>query len=138
MTHKCENSNIVFKIDINLSGECFMNDFDICTLFGNILNNAFEATMRLENCQNKPIILKMSKINDFYVLKETNYMTPSKRRRENIFETSKKDKENHGIGLKNIDEVVEKYGGIKKISVNNDLFTLKIMFPVHTVTKSAL
>ncbi len=47
-----------------------------------------------------------------------------------IFLTSKPDKANHGFGLRNIDDVIKKYGGIKKISVDIDVFTMMIMIPI--------
>ncbi len=47
-----------------------------------------------------------------------------------MFLTSKPDKLNHGFGLKNIDDVIKKYKGIKKISVDMDVFTIMIMIPI--------
>lgn len=107
-----------------------MSDFDICTLFGNILSNAFEATMRLDDHKNMPIIFKMSVIDNFLVVKVTNHTLIHKKDDPIMFLTSKPDKLNHGFGLKNIDDVIKKYKGIKKISVDMDVFTIMIMIPI--------
>ena len=130
MIQKCKETEITFEMDINLPGQCFMSDFDICTLFGNILSNAYEATMRLDEHKNKPIIFKMSIIDNFLVIKVTNHTLIHKKGDPNIFLTSKPDKANHGFGLRNIDDVIKKYGGIKKISVDIDVFTMMIMIPI--------
>lgn len=130
MIQKCKETEITFEMDINLPGQCFMSDFDICTLFGNILSNAYEATMRLDEHKNKPIIFKMSIIDNFLVIKVTNHTLIHKKGDPNIFLTSKLDKANHRFGLRNIDDVIKKYGGIKKISVDIDVFTMMIMIPI--------
>lgn len=130
MLQKCNESEITFDMEINLPGQCFMSDFDICTLFGNILSNAFEATMRLDDHKNMPIIFKMSVIDNFLVVKVTNHTLIHKKDDPIMFLTSKPDKLNHGFGLKNIDDVIKKYKGIKKISVDMDVFTIMIMIPI--------
>ena len=130
MIQKCNESQITFEMEINLPGQCFMSDFDICTLFGNILSNAFEATMRLDDYKDKPIIFKMSIIDNFLVIKVTNHTLLNKKGDLKVFLTSKPDKANHGFGLKNIDDVIKKYKGIKKISVDMDVFTMMIMIPI--------
>lgn len=135
MQQKCSMDNIIFKMDINLHEQCFMNDFDVCTLFGNILINAYEATMRLENHENKEIVFKMGVIDSFIVVKISNYILPDKNTKSYLFKTSKSDKENHGLGMKNIDDIVNKYGGIKKISIVGELFILKVIFPAQQLTK---
>ena len=53
-----------------------------------------------------------------------------------MFLTSKPDKLNHGFGLKNIDDVIKKYKGIKKISVDMDVFTIMIMIPIPWLPKT--
>ena len=38
--------------------------------------------------------------------------------------TSNPDKENHGFGLRNIDEILKKYNGTSKIDIDNGVFTI--------------
>ena len=40
--------------------------------------------------------------------------------------TTKKDKENHGFGLKNIRSVVEKYKGKCNVELNKGIFSIDI------------
>ena len=41
--------------------------------------------------------------------------------------TSKQDKENHGIGTQNMQQVVEKYDGTLDISYTEDTFTVTVL-----------
>ncbi len=45
---------------------------------------------------------------------------------DNLIETTKKDKENHGLGLVNIKEIVEKYQVEHYIDVDDGYFTYYI------------
>lgn len=132
MRKKCDKEGIHFEVNINFSRGCFMTDFDVCTLFGNILENAYEASMQLDSAVDMPIIFKMDNIDNYIIIKLTNYMKPRNTASKGItLATTKEDKENHGLGLKNLDDVLQKYNGTKKISIDENLFVLKIMIPVQ-------
>ena len=45
-------------------------------------------------------------------------------------ETTKKDNKNHGYGLKNIESVVQKYGGELIFNVRDGMFCLSVIIPV--------
>ena len=132
MRKKCDKAGIHFEVNINFSRGCFMTDFDVCTLFGNILENAYEASMQLDSAVDMPIIFKMDNIDNYIIIKLTNYMKPRvNANSSNFLATTKADKENHGLGLKNLEDVLNKYNGTKKISIDDNLFVLKIMIPVQ-------
>lgn len=131
MRKKCDKAGIHFEVNINFSRGCFMTDFDVCTLFGNILENAYEASMQLDSPVDMPIIFKMDNIDNYIIIKLTNYMKPGLiENGSHDLVTTKADKENHGLGLKNLEDVLNKYNGTKKISIDDNLFVLKIMIPV--------
>lgn len=44
--------------------------------------------------------------------------------------TTKKDKENHGYGLKSIIYIAEKYGGKVSVKASGGVFDLNIIFPI--------
>lgn len=47
----------------------------------------------------------------------------------NELRTTKADKENHGLGLKNIKSIVQKYEGNFQIEIENQIFRVKIYLP---------
>ena len=45
-------------------------------------------------------------------------------------ETTKVDKKNHGYGMKNIESVIQRYGGEVAFGVNDGMFCLSIIIPI--------
>ena len=48
----------------------------------------------------------------------------------------KKDKENHGYGLKSIHYTVNKYDGAVSIDTNENWFELKVLIPMKTKSEN--
>ena len=48
-------------------------------------------------------------------------------REDGVFKSLKSDKDNHGIGLKSINQVIEKYDGLIKINTKNNIFTANVL-----------
>ena len=82
-------------------------------LLSNLLDNAIEACEKLD-C-NKVIRLKLVKEKQQMVLSVQNPVAVPVEIKNNDIQTGKGDKKNHGIGLKNIQMVLDKYGGIGRI-----------------------
>ena len=98
-----------------------IDDYDWSTIIPNLLNNAIEATRQIED-EDKTIEISFKYIRNKIVVSVTNPIKDD----VNIpdlanIKTSKKDKLNHGYGIKNIRNSVEKYHGdlTCKIDENN-------------------
>ena len=50
-------------------------------------------------------------------------------KKNNQIITSKKDKINHGFGLKSIQLITNKYNGSLSLKIDNNIFILDIIFP---------
>lgn len=48
-----------------------------------------------------------------------------------MWETTKEDKRNHGIGIKNIKRVVQEYGGEVSFHVEEGMFAVSIIIPIN-------
>ena len=107
----------------------FMHVTDICTIFGNALDNAMESLLMVEDHQKRLIHMQVTSKKNFVFIQIENYCD----RQLNMFngypETTKADKENHGIGLKSIRYSVEKYDGRMSFDVKKNWFELKILIP---------
>lgn len=119
--------NIVFDIDIpaNIS----IQPYDAAIILGNLLDNSIEAVIKSDvtdkkvNCNirfNKGVMLINIK-NNF----DGNIV-----HKGDEFITTKKDKEMHGLGLKNVRSSVDKYNGSMDINHNNDIYEVDIMLYV--------
>lgn len=113
-------------------GECldFMSELDIYSLFGNILDNAIEATDKLEDPERRVINLTVFQEGYFVRIHEENYFGGALTFSGGLPETTKKDTAYHGIGLKSIKMLAQKYDGSLKIDTVDGRFVLDIMFSV--------
>lgn len=122
--------NIQFVVSGKLNEKLHLEMFDITTLMGNILQNAIEAAakaavpkIRVELVENKK---------EFFIV-VSNSVVKKINTKKDFFMTSKKDKANHGFGLKNIVATVEKYHGeyyMESIVENGEaLFKVSIAIP---------
>ena len=122
--------NIEFVVWGKLTEKMPLEMFDITTLMGNILQNAFEAARKADVPRIR-VELVEHKEEIFIVVR--NSAAKRNHTKSDFFMTAKKDKENHGFGLKNIAATVEKYRGecyMESIVENGEvLFQISIAIP---------
>ena len=122
--------NIEFAVLGKLTEKMPLEMFDITTLLGNILQNAFEAAIKADVPRIR-VELVEHKEEIFIVV--SNSVAKTINTKTNFFMTLKKDKQNHGFGLKNIIATVEKYHGecyMESIVENREvLFQISIAIP---------
>lgn len=112
-----------------------LNNFDamdLSALFGNALDNAIEAVEKIDNPNQRLINLKVSQKGQFLIIKLDNYdLSDLEFSSEQLPKTSKADKNRHGIGLKSIQYICDKYQGHMTFSKENNWVTLKMIFPIQ-------
>ena len=128
---KCEemqSKDILFVSKINDLSELTIRDDDLVVLLSNLLNNAIEAC---EQSSDKIIKMKFEIEGNQIILSVKNSIAGLPTQVDGKIVTSKADHpEEHGIGLKNVEEVVEKYNGGYVIDFDNDLFSISMMIPL--------
>ncbi len=135
---QCQKKKITLNamIDGDLLADIHVKD--ICSLFGNILDNAIEATQQLEDEEKRIITLSVRRRNQFIIVECENCSdsenvrlrsSHNKRRfrKDNLPRTTKKDNVKHGFGLKSIAQVAEKYGGAMNCSYEDGWFKVKVL-----------
>ncbi len=122
--------NIEFVVWGKLSEKMPLEMFDITTLMGNILQNAVEAAIKTDVPRIRVELVEHKK--EIFIV-VSNSAAKRINTKTDFFMTSKKDKENHGFGLKNIVATVEKYHGeyyMESIEENGEvLFRISIAIP---------
>lgn len=108
----------------------FIHVTDICTIFGNALDNAIESVVTLEDPEQRLIHVSVSNQKNFLFIKVENYCDEEVEIKDDLPVTTKADKKNHGFGLKSIRYATQKYDGNISISVNKKWFILKILIPM--------
>ncbi len=126
---QCRKKNITFKAMIDGDILTFMHVKDICALFGNLLDNAIEATQQVVREENKLINLSVKQKNNFVVVECVNCCEDKVVIPDNaeLPRTTKDDKQNHGFGLKSIRQIAEKYNGSMTFSQDRNWVTIKVL-----------
>lgn len=108
----------------------FMNVMDICTIFGNALDNAIESEEKLTDRSKRLIRIAVYSQNQFLIIRFENYCEEALVTEDALPVTTKKNKEYHGYGLKSIKNTVEKYGGSMTIHTEDNWFHLRLLIPM--------
>ena len=120
----CDRYSISFQVDIQDINLDYMKPIDITTIFGNILDNAIEAC---ENANEKVLCLKISPFNDFVYVQVRNSFEGEIKWDRKGRPLSRKG-EGHGIGLENVENVLQEYHGDIQFSLEEQQFVVEIMF----------
>ena len=123
------SKNIVFVFKVNDLSKIVIKDEDLVVILANLLNNAIEACEKCE--EKKTIKLKFVIEENLIVLSVKNTCSNLIIYSGNEIKTSKKDEpEMHGIGIKNIIQIVEKYNGEYVIKNEDNEFSFSIIIPL--------
>lgn len=108
----------------------FMDVVDLFTIMGNALDNAVESVEKRGEDQFKSIGVRVWKKDFFAVIQVENTFDGELKLKDGLPLTSKADKENHGIGIRSIKSIVEKYQGTVSVRVQDGNFVLTIVLPI--------
>ena len=124
-----ENKDITFIC----AGNCFdllnkIDELDVAILFGNLLDNAIEA---VQNENEKSIEIRASLFNNYCNIHVSNNTSKSILRDNPCLVSTKKNRIDHGWGLKSVRSVVEKYNGLFDYYEKNGKFTIHLSIPIE-------
>jgi len=108
----------------------FMETMDICSIFGNALDNAIESVLKIEQKERRLIHLTVARQKAFLMIRLENYFEGDLEYEKGQLESTKKDKAYHGYGIKSIRYTVNKYDGAVDIDTKDHWFNLKILIPL--------
>lgn len=129
---RAEQLQAEVMIAADLSPFSAFSDFDLCTIFGNAMDNAIEACAQVSQPENRYIHLRRKEHNGFNVFTLANSYAGERRRGAAFFRTTKKgDGNDHGYGLSNASTALAKYGGILSVTDQKEKheFQLNILLP---------
>ena len=108
----------------------FMHVADICTLFGNALDNALEHVVTLRDPEKRIIHLTVSEQRGFVYIMMSNYCEEEIAFANGLPLTTKIDIRNHGFGVKSIRKTAEKYDGSAMWTLQDQMLELKVLIPI--------
>ena len=107
----------------------FMEAMDICSIFGNALDNAIESVLRIKDKEKRLIHVTVSQLNDFVMIRIENYYEDVLKTDGENYVTTKDDKRSHGWGIKSIKYTADRYDGAVYINTDHNWFDIKIAIP---------
>lgn len=107
-----------------MSDDMNISSMHLCTVFSNLLNNAFEHA---ETTSRKQVWVKVRNLESNLLVSISNYISNEPVIVNGEIVTSKQEA-GHGYGLKNVKMCMESIGGYFDISINNGCFTAEVIF----------
>lgn len=124
-------NEIQFDVKGIFSDSLSMSSIDLCSLVGNLLDNAIEACENVKDTSKRRIFFSIKRDGSFLFLEVVNSYEIEPVVKDNIFITRKRNRLNHGIGMLSINSVVEKYEGAIENTFQNDEFKSIIMLRAY-------
>lgn len=112
------------ETQIHIPEKLNLHSFDLNVVLGNLLDNAIDAAMVTEEKKLR-IVMKLDK--GVLFLNICNSCQGISDGRKKDLETTKTDRLHHGIGLKNVRRIVEKYHGEMDLLCENNCMEVDIM-----------
>ncbi|MDD6794411.1 MAG: GHKL domain-containing protein [Clostridiaceae bacterium] len=118
------------KLDITATvpRELNVSDVDLCVIVGNLIDNAIEACLKINDINRRFIRIYIGILKKQLYISITNSTCEKKRNLSNVFVSIKGV--NHGLGLKRIDSTVKKYGGYINRQNEPEVFATEVMIPL--------
>ena len=129
MLQKAEKELKTVDVKVMLP-EKVRHSFDINVMLGNLLENAIEAAGKTDNkylgvhIKLKRGILKVKIENSF---ESACILWEEQNRKDTVLKTTKPFTEQHGIGLKNVKKIVEKYNGTMAVTAQEGIFCVNLL-----------
>ncbi len=101
-----------------------VDDIDMCSLLGNVFDNAIEACRKLE--EGREIYFQINQNKEYLNIIVKNHIKGSVIKNNPMFKTTKKQKGIHGYGIKTIKDIVKKYNGMMEMYEKDGYFVVDI------------
>lgn len=113
--------SLIFEVSCPLM-ESGISDYDLCTVFGNIIDNAIEAVNEKDT-----VTVKLNNQHDMlYISCENPLRKPLKKRGDKIL-TTKANPLSHGYGIARVREIAARYEGAVQITDEDGKFLIEIL-----------
>ena len=122
----CTTSGVKFSYMLDGTLFSFMSEMEIYSLFGNALDNALESCSKVTDPEKRVIALKAVARGEMVILHVENAFAQTLNMVDGMPQTTKKGS-GHGFGLRSIQNIAEKYGGVATVNAENGLFKLTVL-----------
>lgn len=122
---------IKVNVSIDFQQGAFIDPFDLCILMGNVLDNAIEACFKLPSSSERFININGGLSANFLLIRIENSCAGGVSISNRLPHTTKADAFLHGFGLRNIQQVLNRYDGNLTVSAEEGgRFVSTMLIPI--------
>lgn len=119
------------ETSLRLTIQCRLGDmkfaaYDLCSVLGNLLDNALEACAELP-LDGRSVELELKQQQGMLLISCKNPYVGEREGSNGKFASTKEEKSGHGIGLSSVRQVCKKYQGTMEISAENQVFRVHLL-----------
>ena len=127
-------SHIDFHYNVELSSSLSqISPIDLCAVLGNQVENALDACKKIPDSQRRFIQVSIRQNKGFVVIQVINSAYRNPFTADGRLVTNKEDPEFHGLGLKSIQDTVDKYNGYLTNSYEDHQFQSEALLCFSTI-----
>lgn len=127
---RCLHENISMTVMVQGEALAFMDSMSMSSLFGNALDNAIEASLKIPVPEQRLIKVSVFTQADFVMIRFENHYPHPVDFVAGVPRTTKKNRYRHGYGAGNMRRVTESYGGSLTLGVEGDWFVVRALIPL--------
>lgn len=120
-----KREGVPFYAKLDLPQVLPVDEIDLCLVLSNLLENAFEASLRTAPARRKIAITAYVHAERLLLVEVENAFDGEVNEKSGLFRSSKR-KEN-GIGIQSVQHIAEKTGGASTFTHQNGVFSAKVM-----------
>ena len=120
-----KREGIPFCARLDLPQTLPVDEMDMCLVLSNLLENAFEASLRTAPARRRIKLTAYLHGNSLALIQVENTYDGVIREKGGVFQSSKR--KGDGIGLQSVRHIAEKSGGVNTVTYQDGLFCVKVM-----------
>lgn len=114
-------------LDIQIPQNLQITAYDWTVILGNLLDNAIEANMKVEEEKRMLNITMCYKLGSLHINIQNTFSGAIEYKHKQVLKTTKTDKSLHGLGLGNIKRIIKRYQGQMMIDHSGNKFAVDII-----------
>lgn len=130
---EAKKQQIYFQYEVNFTAHIPVAPVDLCAILGNQIENALEANRQITDISARYVKIMLTQKKGFLIFRVENASAENPFSESGALKTRKEDGNLHGLGIKNIQDTVNKYNGWLKNSYDNHTFISEVLLCVSTV-----
>lgn len=121
-----QKNGIKVKLDTVIPYDMKLEDVDLYSLLGNLFDNAIEAAKEVEKEEREIKLIAKVAGNNLYLEIENPYVGNLRKKGGNYL-TTKENRKEHGLGLRIVENIVNRHSGEIRINDTDNNFKVKVL-----------